>query len=145
MDTINLTNGPIESEFKGDPDFHVLFATYELPMGRMIAASKSTYCKEHQGELVIFNANVLTEKRGKIWYGDLNLTLDFDKLKNIADKLCEDLYILMEGDARFGYENRSIQTLIELARAVVKCNPKKKRNGNKNKKSVKNTKRKSSK
>jgi len=109
------------SEFKEDPDCYVIFATNGLIMGRMIAASKSTYCKEHQEELVIFNANVITKKRGKIWYGDLNITLDFDNLKNVADKIGEDLYILMEGDARFGYEKQSISVLISKAKAVIKC------------------------
>jgi hypothetical protein len=30
----------------------------------------------------------------------------------------------MEGDARFGYENEPIDTLISKARAVIKCNEK---------------------
>lgn len=113
-----------ESEFKGDPDFYVIFATNKLQLGRMIAASKSSYCQEHQGELVIFNANVITKTHGKIWHGDLNINLDFDNLKNVADKIEEDLYILMEGDARFGYENDPIEQLIAKARTVIKCNKK---------------------
>lgn len=117
-------NGPIQSEFKEDPDCYVIFSTNGLEMGRMIAASKSSYCQEHQGELVIFNANVITEKHAKIWYGDLNINLDFDKLKNIADQLNEDLYILMEGDARFGYENDPIECLKAKAKVVIKCNKK---------------------
>ena len=109
------------SEFHEDPDYYVIFSTNGLEMGRMIAASKSTYCQEHQGELVIFNANVITKTHGKVWHGDLNITLDFDNLKNIADKLKEDLYILIEGDARFGYENQPIDILISKARTVIKC------------------------
>jgi len=123
-----------QSEFESDPGCYVLFATNGLMMGRMIGASKSTYCQEHQGELVIFNANVLTRTHGKIWYGDLNVTLDFDNLKNVADQLGEDLYILMEGDARFGYENKPIATLIAKARTVIKCNKKLKKTTSKNKK-----------
>jgi len=112
------------SEFQADPDCYVLFATNGLMMGRMIGSSKSTYCQEHQGELVIFNANVITRAHGKVWFGDLNVTLDFDSLKNVADQLGEDLYILMEGDARFGYENQPIEVLISKARTVIKCNKK---------------------
>jgi hypothetical protein len=109
------------SEFEGDPNYYVLFATNNLTMGRMIAPSKSEYCQEHQGDLIIFNANIITKKHGKIWYGDLNITLDFDNLKNVADYLNEDLYILMEGDARFGYENQPIKVLISKARTIIKC------------------------
>ena len=122
MNEIHLTGGPIESEFKEDPDFYVLFATNNLQMGRMIASSKSSYCQEHQGELVIFNANIITETRGKIWYGDVNINLDFDNLKNVADKIGEDLYILLEGDARFGYENQPIKVLISKEKTIIRCN-----------------------
>jgi len=122
------------SEFKEDPNCYVIFATNGLMMGRMIAPSKSTYCQEHQGELVIFNANVITPTHGKIWYGDLNVTLDFDNLKNIADQIGEDLYILMEGDARFGYENDPIEQLISRSRTVIKCNQLKKEKLEKQKK-----------
>lgn len=112
------------SEFHEDPNCYVVFATNGLMMGRMIAMSKSNYCKEHQGEFVIFNANILTKTHGKVWYGDINVTLDFDNLKNIADQLGEDLYILMEGDARFGYENQPIDILLSKARTIIKCNKK---------------------
>jgi hypothetical protein len=125
-----------ESEFQANPHFYVVFATNGLAMGRMIGASKSTYCKEHQGELVIFNANVITKNNGKIWYGDLNVTLDFDNLKNVADQLGEDLYILMEGDARFGYENSPIEVLIAKARTTIKCNKKLAQNKEKKEKKI---------
>ena len=114
----------MSSEFKADPDCYVLFASHGLYMGRMIAEVKGTYCVEHQGELVIFNANVLTKKHGKIWYGDINVNEDFEKLKDIADKMGEDLYILVEGDARFGYENQNIKILLAKAKAVIRCNEK---------------------
>jgi hypothetical protein len=121
-DNLNTEYTKYQSEFKEDPECHVIFATHGLMMGRMIGASKSKYCQEHQGDLIIFNANVITKSHGKIWYGELNKTLDFDKLKNIADHITEDLYILMEGDARFGYENEPIDQLIKKARTVIKCN-----------------------
>jgi len=116
------------SEFEEDPHYYVIFATNGLEMGRMISPSKSTYCQEHQGEMVIFNANVVTKKCGKIWFGDLNINLDFDKLKNIADQIGEDLYVLLEGDARFGYEKQLIDVLISKARTVINCSRKEKKN-----------------
>lgn len=112
------------SEFKEDPHCYVVFATNGLTLGRMIGESKSVYCQEHQGDLIIFNANVITTTHGKVWYGDLNVTYDFDNLKNVADELGEDLYILMEGDARFGYENEPIEALTSKARTIIPCNKK---------------------
>jgi hypothetical protein len=134
MSETNL-RGSLESEFQENPDCYVIFATNGLEMGRMIAANKGDYCKEHQGDLVIFNANIITKTYGKIWYGDLNITHDFDNLKNVADQLKEDLYILVEGEARFGYEKRPIEILIAKARTVINCNKyikekKSKSNGN---------------
>ena len=52
---------------------------------------------------------------GKVWYGDLNLTLDWIVLKSIADSINAPLYVLWEMDARFGEEMKSITDLIEKA------------------------------
>jgi len=128
-----IYHGEYPSEFQEDPQCYIIFSTNGLEMGRMIGASKSTYCQEHQGDLIIFNANVLTKEDGKIWYGDLNVTHDFDNLKNIADQIGKDLYILMEGDARFGYENDPIEKLMAKARTIIKCNKKLKTKKPKNK------------
>lgn len=114
------------TEFVSDPNFDMLFSSFGLPIGRSITPSpdKGSYCKIHEGDLVYFNANIIIRSVGKIWYGDLNINLDFDNLKEIADVLNEDLYILMEGDARFGYENESIEKLIKKARTIIKSNTK---------------------
>ena len=40
--------------------------------GRMISSTKT--CQT--GHLCVFNANILTRDRGKIWFGDLDLTTD---------------------------------------------------------------------
>lgn len=112
------------TEFVSDPNFDMLFSSFGLPIGRSITPSpdKGSYCKIHEGDLVYFNANIITKNYGKIWYGDLNINLDFDNLKEVADILNEDLYILMEGDARFGYEKEPIEKLIKKTRTVIKCN-----------------------
>lgn len=120
-------------EFKQDPDCFIIFSSNNLDLGRTIAEDKAKYCKENQGDLIIFNANIITKKNGKIWYGDLNINVDFDNLKNVADQINQDLYILMEGDARFGYEKQPIKSLIEKAKVTIKCNKnetkKRKKNG----------------
>jgi hypothetical protein len=69
-------------------------------MGRMISGSK----KPPDGHICIFNANVCTKSKGKIWFGDLDLTTDADDLKSLASKMGETLYILREMDARFTNE-----------------------------------------
>lgn len=112
---------PVPSEFDHDPECLVIFAVNNLMMGRIISKHKGEYITEHQGELVIFNANIVIASRGKIWYGDINVTQDFEDLKNIADKLGEDLYILMENDARWGTQDEPVKELMQKARTVIKC------------------------
>lgn len=75
--------------------------------GRMISGSKSFYIKTHPKNFVIFNANVCTEST-KIWYGDLDLTLDKEKLSELAVKMNENLYVFFEMDARFDKEDKFV-------------------------------------
>lgn len=70
----------------------------------MISGSKSAYSENHKQNVPIFNANLCTKSSGKIWYGDLDLTLDKDKLAILAIELNEDVYVLRELDARFEKE-----------------------------------------
>jgi hypothetical protein len=63
----------------------------------------------------VWNANVITRRLGKVWYGDLNLTTEGHILRRIALTLGEPLYVLKEKDARFGTESNPIDTLIEKA------------------------------
>jgi hypothetical protein len=113
--------GHMPSEFKTQKDIGDLFNRYELMPGRMISGSKSYYRDSYPDHTVVFNGNIVTKKRGKIWYGDLDVTLDFDNLKGVADELGEDLYILREMDARFDNENAGFKYWKSKAIAIIKC------------------------
>jgi hypothetical protein len=93
------------SEFLSDGDIFKIFNESSLHIGRMISGSKSSYRNRHPDNLVVFNANIVTKSRGKIWHGDLDITIDYEKLKEVAEKIKEDMYILYETDARFEKEN----------------------------------------
>jgi len=72
--------------------------------GRMISHSKSGYYNTHKWHKVVFNANIYVMYRQvpvKIWYGDLDISLDGDKLKEVSKILDTKLYILRESDGRF--------------------------------------------
>lgn len=71
--------------------------------GKMISSSKSGYMKRFPENLVIFNANVCTEE-GKIWYGDIDLTLSYKDLTNLSKELDQTIYVLRELDGRFENE-----------------------------------------
>jgi hypothetical protein len=72
--------------------------------GRMISLSKSQYSIQHPGHVCVFNANVCVRSRGKIWYGDLDVTADEADLKALAQEVGEPVYVLREYDARFENE-----------------------------------------
>jgi hypothetical protein len=74
------------------------------PKGRMFG-SKGQYRHDHEDHLIVFNSNICTEDGQKIWYGDLDLTLDEPALLKIAKSLKQKIYVLYEQDARFENEN----------------------------------------
>lgn len=80
-----------------------IFHDAGFPVGRMIAGSKSLYRAAHPNNIVYFNANIFINGE-KVWYGDLDLTLDTPRLKELASQL-GDLFVLKELDGRFGAED----------------------------------------
>ena len=108
------------SEFLSDGDIYQIFMSNHLAMGRMISGSKSYYYKEHPDNLIVFNANIVIESRGKIWHGDLDVTVDEENLKKVAEALEEDLYVLREYDARFENEDAGFKVWKSKAVATIK-------------------------
>lgn len=100
--------------------FEVAYA--ELGMrGAMLSGSKIGYERSHPDGKPIFNANVVSEAHGKIWFGDLDLARERDKtaLQHIADCLRAKVYVLREMDARFEYEDKP-----RISAAVATFEPK---------------------
>ncbi len=92
-----------------------IFRDNNLPEARMISLSKSEYRDSNPHSVCIFNANVITAKDGKIWYGDLDLTKDANALKAVSKELGVILYVLRESDARFENEDKGGVELIQKA------------------------------
>jgi hypothetical protein len=77
--------------------------------GRMISFSKSGYRRDHPENIVIFNANIIQKIDGryeKIWFGDLDITLDYEKLIQISELLDTEIFVLHEMDCRFDNEDK---------------------------------------
>jgi len=109
------------SEFRSDGDIYKLFSKYGFIMGRMISGSKSGYKERNPDNFVLFNANIVTKSRGKVWYGDLDLTMDTPQLMNIARELKEPLYVLYEMDARFENEDQPFKFYERKAVAKIEA------------------------
>ena len=100
---------------KSIDDIIQIFESNELPLGYIIEGYKHEYIGKFPNHLISFNANVLSKAHGKIWYGDLDITLAHAKLKRIAEQVGEPLYVLSEHEARFGKEDESIDELLSKA------------------------------
>ena len=84
--------------------------------GRMISHSKSFYRKTFPYNQVYFNANIFIhngKEFEKIWYGDLDITKDGYKLKEIAFNNDVIFYVLSEMEGRF--ENSNTQNVVSKA------------------------------
>jgi hypothetical protein len=76
--------------------------------GRMIAGSKSGYRSAYPKNVPVFNSNLVimtADGPEKIWCGDVDLTLDHEKLIQLSKDLNAEVYILREYDGRFENEN----------------------------------------
>ena len=79
--------------------------------GKMISGSKSLYREVNPLNVSIFNANVVVETDSglqKVWYGDLDLTLEEKKLIELSTLLGKKVYVIREMDGRFDNENSPI-------------------------------------
>ena len=90
---------PIDAEFKRKEPTEV-FAACGLAMGRCFG-SKSAYRALHPHCRFLPNANVFSQKHGKVWWGDLDLQRDEHALERIAKRLRCRLYVVREFDGRF--------------------------------------------
>ena len=75
---------------------------------RLLSGSKSAYRTRFPEHKVVFNGNLCTKEYGKIWYGDIDVTLDAEKLDVLAEKIGVDIYVLYEMDGRFENEDKPV-------------------------------------
>ena len=88
----------------------------------MIAMSKSSYRHKHPDNDILFNAKIYF-KSGFEWGGDLDLTVDFDKLQKVSDQTGKTFIILLESLGRWNLnDKRSYKQLKKNAHAIFKPN-----------------------
>ena len=85
--------------------------------GRMIRDSKTTYRDEHPDHPPVFNANVCLGT-DKVWWGDLDLTIDEEPLLDLASRTGQTVSVLYETDGRFRFEDHPL-----IAEAVYSAAP----------------------
>jgi len=96
-----------------------IFESEKLLRGRMISSSKSSYRDRFPDNEVYFNSNIFVLGEGKIWYGDIDVTIEKEQLENVAREIGKDLYILSEMDGRFGNEELKDSEIITKARCKI--------------------------
>jgi len=125
MDISKIQEPIWDDEFKNDSSsdnrkYNAVFDKYHLPLGRMMSWSKSDYRHSYPKNLVVFNGNIVTEKTGKVWFGDLDITRSMEDLQKVADELQENLYVLKEMDCRFENENKPFSFYKNKAVIIIK-------------------------
>jgi hypothetical protein len=91
-----------------------------LRYGRHVAFRKATYLQAFPRRVVIFGAHLTDEAGNDLWYGDLDLTVDEQKLLDLADALGEELF-LMDDSSLF---NAAFGTpLVPATQAVLVLHP----------------------
>jgi hypothetical protein len=73
-------------------------------MGKMVGSSKSIYSYNNPQNLIVFNANLASQDKGKFWFGDLDITKDHQQLKTLVAEIGP-FYIFSETDLRFTNES----------------------------------------
>lgn len=120
METSKIIEPMFEEENTLDFSYIDIMQKFGFDVGRLIGSSKSNYLCKHPNDTVIFNANIVIKKVGKIWFGDININEDKTTLVKIANELNQDLYILREYDARFENESKPFSFYENKAVAVFK-------------------------
>jgi hypothetical protein len=79
-----------------NPEILAVLQQHGFAEGRMIAMSKSRYCKWHRRHFIVFNAKVFSLRGRLLKQADLDLTLDAEKLTAAARVAGENFYVLAE-------------------------------------------------
>ncbi len=100
MDIIHIKGGRHPSEFSEDK-VNKIAQKHLGYSGRLLCGSKSTYRRKYPEHYVLFNANLFTINYGKIWYGDIDLNIDKNKIVKISEQLKETVFLIPEWEGRF--------------------------------------------
>ena len=103
-----------------EPEVTKVFIQNDLTWGRLLSYSKSEYRAQNPESDVLFNANIYILGVGKVWWGDIDLTKDWNTLETVAASLGRALYVLREMDGRFGKEDQPDEQIIALAHAEIR-------------------------
>lgn len=101
-----------------------IFRFHQMYDARMISGSKSGYRGRYPKNDVVFNANIFTPSNGRVWYGDLDITLDNKVLQSICNEIGEEMIVVSEMFGRFGAENRPYEEIFKNAHTKFTPNAK---------------------
>ena len=101
-----------------DEAFLELAAQLGLPLSRLVSLSKSGFIRRHPQHAVVFNATIANAAGERLWWGDVDLTVDEEALHRLAQRAGFDFFVHHEGDSRRGFV-----TTIDPTKAVAVFHP----------------------
>ena len=103
-------------DFENQEKYRQEFIDSGFPPGRMISGSKSGYVRNNPNSQPYFNARICALGEGIIWWGDLDLTRDFELLNEVSLKIGKKLYVLRESHA---WDVATDEQILRLASAII--------------------------
>jgi hypothetical protein len=85
---------------RGDPKVEKVAASVGLSNARLVSWSKSAYSRAFPNHFTLFNASIMDIDGRMLWWGDIDATIDEEKLAALARRLETRLFVFFEGDAR---------------------------------------------
>ncbi|HWH24329.1 MAG TPA: hypothetical protein VNW68_05480 [Candidatus Limnocylindria bacterium] len=85
---------------RGRPPVEKIAAALGLPNGRLISWSKSWYRELFPDHLVLSNASITDASGRRLWWGDLDASVDEEKLVALARALERRLFVFYEAHFR---------------------------------------------
>lgn len=83
-----------------------------LEIGRHLCICKRKYMKENEYDEIVFNGNIYIKEKEhlkKVWRGDLNITKEGNKLKEIKKETGIELYVINEKEGKCKKEEKKIE------------------------------------
>jgi hypothetical protein len=85
-----------------------LFTAKDLYLGRKLTYDQATYEKEHRQRKPVFDVAICNLAGDAIWWGDLELSIDSEKIQNISEELGMYLFVIPQKFLRYERFNKNM-------------------------------------
>lgn len=85
-----------------------LFTAKDLYLGRKLTYDQATYASEHRQRKPVFDVAICDLEGNAIWWGDLEMAVDTDKIQAISEEIGKYLFVIPQKFLRYERFNKSM-------------------------------------